>query len=155
MQNRPFWQVLLLFLVINFGALALGGMLQGEGPTSDWYQSLNKAPWTPPGWFFGFAWTSIMICFSIFMARLYQKEGHTIWGLFLLQFALNVMWNPLFFNWERMDLALIDIICLTLLVAYYLFTSRKKVGNSAWLVLPYFAWLVVATTLNLYALVNN
>ena len=50
---------LLFFLLLNFGALALGGFLMGEGPSSAWYSNLNKAPWTPPGWVFGASWTVI------------------------------------------------------------------------------------------------
>jgi hypothetical protein len=44
---------LILFLIINFGALGIGGLLLGNPATNEWYQSLNKAPWTPPGWVFG------------------------------------------------------------------------------------------------------
>ena len=53
----------ILFLVINFGGLAVGNWLMGAGPTGDWYTNINKAPWTPPGWVFGASWTLIMICF--------------------------------------------------------------------------------------------
>ncbi|MDG2281196.1 MAG: tryptophan-rich sensory protein, partial [Flavicella sp.] len=48
---------ILLFLVLNFTALAVGGLFTGTGVSSDWYQNLNQAPWTPPGWVFGFMWT--------------------------------------------------------------------------------------------------
>jgi len=35
---------IIIFLLINFGALALGGLFTGKGVPSDWYQELNKAP---------------------------------------------------------------------------------------------------------------
>ena len=38
------------FLIINFGGLAIGQVWTGDGVTSEWYTSLNQAPWTPPGW---------------------------------------------------------------------------------------------------------
>ena len=41
----------IVFLFLNFGALALGGIFAGSGAGSDWYNELNKAPWTPPGGF--------------------------------------------------------------------------------------------------------
>ena len=66
-------QRLILFLTLNFGALALGGIFAGQGAVSDWYEALNKAPWTPPGWVFGFAWTTIMICYSLFMTLAWEK----------------------------------------------------------------------------------
>lgn len=55
-----------VFLAINFGALAIGGLFTGKGIPSDWYQNLDKAPWTPPGWIFKAAWTTIMIFFSVY-----------------------------------------------------------------------------------------
>ena len=61
---------IILFLVLNFGALAIGSYFTDSGASSDWYQNLNKAPWTPAGWVFGAAWTSIMICYSVYMAYL-------------------------------------------------------------------------------------
>lgn len=38
-----------VFLALNFGALAIGGFFTGIGVSSEWYTQLNKAPWTPPG----------------------------------------------------------------------------------------------------------
>ena len=156
MKENSIWKSTLLFLFINFSALALGGFLQGEGPMSDWYQNMNKAPWTPPGWFFGVAWTTIMICFSFFMAKLTQSNKSTsLVTLFVIQFILNVAWNPVFFALHQMVVALVVIVSLTILVGIFLFKYGKEVGNWKWLVLPYFAWLLVATTLNIYAIAYN
>ena len=65
----------LSFLVLNFLALGIGGIFTGKGVPSEWYVQLNKAPWTPPGWMFGFAWTSIMICFALYMAYLWPSTS--------------------------------------------------------------------------------
>ena len=61
----------LMFSVINFGGLAFGSWLMDNGPLSDWYTNLNQAPWTPPGWIFGVAWTIIMLCFSVYLSKLF------------------------------------------------------------------------------------
>ena len=66
---------LVIFLFINFGGLALGSWLMNNGPRSLWYIELNKAPWTPPGWVFGVAWTLIMICFSIYLSYLFTQTN--------------------------------------------------------------------------------
>jgi len=42
-------QYIVLFLILNFGALAIGSYFMNSGPTSNWYLALKKAPWTPPG----------------------------------------------------------------------------------------------------------
>ncbi len=156
MRETSMFKSTIFFLVINFGALALGGFMQGEGPMSDWYQNLNKAPWTPPGWFFGVAWTTIMVCFSLFMAKLVQaNQSAALITTFVVQFILNVAWNPVFFNLGQMTIALFLIIALTIIVGIFLFKYGKEVGSWKWLVLPYFAWLIVATSLNAYAVMYN
>lgn len=151
------WIVFLVFLVINFGALAIGGLFTTEGVESDWYAELNKAPWTPPGWFFGVAWTTIMLCFSFFMEGLWRKveaKKQIVW-VFLFQFLLNAGWNPLFFYLHEEVLALLVIVVLTLVVAFFLFNYRKNLKGNTLFILPYFIWLLVATSLNAYIVWMN
>lgn len=154
MKQRTF---LFIFLAINFGGLAIGNFLMNNGPTSDWYLSLNKAPWTPPGWVFGAAWTSIMICFSVYLSKQFTSEKNTnsIAKFLLAEFVLNVSWNYFFFNQQWVFIALIGIIVLTALLFYYFFNLSKKVGNYKYLLLPYMIWLCIATSLNVYILVKN
>lgn len=145
-----------LFLLINFGALVIGNWLMANGPRTDWYLNLDKAPWTPPGWFFGFAWTTIMICFSFYMAYLYQLSLNTkLKILFLFQFVCNVIWNYIFFNQHLVFLGLVCIFMLTVIVGKFLFDYKDLLKTKSLLVLPYFIWLCVATTLNAYILFNN
>lgn len=146
-----------LFLVLNFLALALGGLFTGKGVPSDWYQELNKAPWTPPGWVFGAAWTLIMVCFSFFMA--YALEGTAnkkqLWFLFGLQWILNVAWNPSFFYLQQVFMALVLISLLTLLIAYLLFNYYPILKVKTLFIVPYLLWLLIATSLNAYIYLKN
>jgi tryptophan-rich sensory protein len=146
----------LIFLVINFGALGIGILLMNNGPQSIWYMELNKAFWTPPGWFFGVAWTSIMFCFSIYMTYLIQaKSTSTIWLLFFVQFILNTSWNYIFFNQHLVLFGLLVIVLLTLLVGYFLVNFRNLMKQKTWFIFPYFIWLIVASSLNVYVYLNN
>lgn len=150
---------LIIFLIINFGALGIGGLMLGNPQTNEWYQSLNKAPWTPPGWVFGAAWSSIMLCYSIFMwkassvaePRLYPN----LYLMFAIQFVLNVMWNPIFFRWHMMGLGAFVIIALLLVVAWFTWWGFKNLSAWGLLMLPYTIWLCIAASLNLYAYANN
>lgn len=148
---------LFIFLLINFGALALGGIFTGKGVTSEWYLDLAKAPWTPPGWFFGVAWTTIMICFSIYLSYLWPstKNLQTLLVLYGLQFVLNVAWSPVFFYYHNVVLALFIISTLTIVVGVLLYTNWQELQLKSLLLAPYFVWLLVATSLNAYILVNN
>lgn len=151
------WLKIIGFLFLNFGALALGGLFAGSGAGSNWYAELNKAPWTPPGWVFGFAWTTIMLCFSVYMATLYTKTKSvkTIIILYAIQWMLNVAWNPVFFYFHKANIGLILIVCLTILVAYFLFNFRGDLKAYSILILPYFIWLCIATSLNAYISLMN
>ncbi len=146
----------LLFLIINFGALALGSWLMNNGPLTDWYLHLNKAPWTPPGWVFGVAWTTIMICFSVYLAYLFSiKNTLSLKLLFGIQVLLNVSWNYLFFNQHWVLAGLVTIVLLTLLVAYLIKRYYPVDAKLQLLLLPYLGWLFIATSLNLYIFLNN
>lgn len=146
----------LLFLAVNFGGLAIGSWLMNNGPLSNWYTNLQQAPWTPPGFVFGIAWTFIMICFSIYLGKLFTEDNtRKNRSIFLIQFVLNVSWNFIFFNQHLVLFALINILLLTSLIFVYFFKRSSAVNNYKYLLLPYMLWLCIATSLNLYILVHN
>jgi benzodiazapine receptor len=148
---------IVIFLALNFGALAIGGRFTGNGVSSDWYQALDKAPWTPPGWVFGAAWTSLMICFAVYMSYLWPavENKKMIIGLFLLQWILNVAWNPLFFYFHQVAISLMVIVSLTMLIGYFLFQYWEALAFTSLLILPYLVWMFIATSLNAYIYLNN
>ncbi len=147
----------ILFLLINFAALAIGGLFTSKAVSSDWYLQLNKAPWTPPGWVFGAAWFTIMLCFAVYMAKLYSASVNTnmLIGLFCVQWLLNVMLNPVFFYFHATVAGLIVISALTILVGYMLFFYFSNTKFISLLLLPYFVWLIIATSLNAYIVIKN
>ncbi len=150
----------IIFLVLNFAALALGSFLMGGSPAeNEWYQALNKAPWTPPGWVFGVAWTVIMITFSIYMAVLtvlfrgrMQKQLFT---LFAIQWVLNVAWNPVFFmaNAVLPSLIILFMLIFVLVIIHLNFGRWRGMLNIY--IAPYLIWLLIAFSLNFYVLVVN
>ena len=147
----------LLFLFINFIlVLYVGNLLMNNGATSDWYLNLIKAPWTPAGWVFGFAWTFLMICFAVYLAKLSQiNNSKKLIAIVLIQYFLNIIWNYLFFNQQEIILGLIDISLLTLTVAFILFKYLPVMKYYSLLILPYLIWLLIATSLNLYIAIYN
>lgn len=147
----------LIFLFLNFAALGVGGLFTNVGVNSEWYANLNKAPWTPPGWVFGFAWTTIMICFSIYLAYLWPqvKTKFGLIVLFTIQWILNVAWNPLFFHYHQTGLSLVVISILTVVVGVFLFQYWPTVKWLTLLLLPYAIWMLIATSLNAYAVYAN
>jgi tryptophan-rich sensory protein len=153
------WMIyrLLFFLAINFGALALGGLFTSKGVPSDWYVAVNKAPWTPPGWMFGFAWTTIMICFSIYMAQAWKfvRNKKLLVLLYSVQWILNVGWSPVFFYYHEVLPALVIIGALTILMGFMLFLYKPRLQLRTLFVVPYVIWLCIATSLNAYIYLMN
>lgn len=148
---------LIIFLILNFAALGIGSLFTSGAVTGDWYQTLNKAPWTPPGWVFGVTWTSIMVCFAIYMAYAWQNatNKNTLMLLFALQWVLNVSWNPLFFKYHQVLFGLVFIVALTLLVGYLFFAYFHQLKIKSLLLLPYVVWMMIATSLNAYIFLKN
>jgi tryptophan-rich sensory protein len=148
---------LIIFLIINFGALAIGSFYTGKGVPSDWYIGLAKAPWTPPGWVFGSAWTVIMICFSIYLSYLWPliENKNFLITLFIFQLFLNISWNPTFFYYNNVLLGLIIISGLTIIVGAFIFLYWSELKFKTVLILPYFIWLLIATSLNGYIFLKN
>lgn len=155
--NNYLYNQVLIFLILNFSALAIGGLFTGDGVRSEWYALLNKAPWTPPGWVFGFAWTTIMVCFAFYMSSLwnYTEQKKTILLLFTLQWVLNVLWNPVFFRYHEVLPALVLITLLMMLVGFMMFTFSKTLQWKTLLIAPYWIWLIIATSLNAYIYLKN
>ncbi len=148
---------IIIFLIINFMGLGIGSMFTSDGVASDWYTTLNQAPWTPPGWVFGAAWTTIMICFAVYMAYAWDtsKEKKPIIVLFAIQWILNMLWNPIFFHFHQVSLGLITIVSLTIMIGYLLFRYSSFLKLKSLLIMPYLVWLLIATSLNAYILFYN
>lgn len=148
---------LIIFLVLNFGALALGGIFTSKGVSSIWYTSIAKAPWTPPGWVFGAAWTLIMICFTVYMAYAWPliENKKLLLGLYVTQWILNVGWNPLFFYYHQVFAGLLTISALTALVGLMLFFYWTDMKLASILIVPYLIWLIIATSLNYFIYLKN
>jgi len=148
---------LIIFLVLNFGALALGAFFTSKGVPSEWYLNINKAPWTPPGWVFGAAWTFIMICFAVYMSYLWPttENKNLIIGLYLVQLILNIGWNPTFFYFHNVLAGFLIISGLTILIGYILLSYSPTLKIKSLLLAPYLIWLLIATSLNAYILLKN
>ena len=68
--------------------------------------------------------------------------------LYVVQLAMNGVWNPLFFLTQKIGLALIWIILIDIAVSLAtvaFFTVNVTAGS---LMVPYFAWCLFATLLN-------
>lgn len=136
------------WLALCFAAAGAAVFVSPDG----WYAGLNKPAWNPPAWVFGPAWTFLYVTMAV-AAWLVWREGG--WrtqgralGLFVLQWALNALWTPLFFGLHRPGLALIDILALWLAILATLIAFWRVRRVAGILLLPYLAWVTFAAALN-------
>ena len=140
---------LALFLVACIGGGAASGLAT---PPGEWYASLAKPTWTPPGWVFGPAWTLLYTLMALAAWQVWRRRSamdvRMPLALFAIQLALNLAWTPLFFGMQRPGLALAEIVVM-LAVILATTASFVRVSTTATiLMLPYCAWVCFATALN-------
>ena len=147
---------LIIFLVINFLGLYLGGLATNPGVKSDWYQNqIVQAPWTPPGFVFGIVWTLIGITWSILGAWLWKNKRNLL-DIYAAGWMLNLAWNPIFFTLHATFTSGLTILLLAASV-FYILESLRKSGHQkvSFLGYLYFFWLMIASSLNWFIFFVN
>ncbi len=135
--------VCLIFLaVVLGGGLAIGAVTRPDG----WYAALAKPPFNPPNWVFAPVWTLLFVMIAVAGARTYERgSGFALW---VVQMALNFAWPPAFFLLHRPATALAVIAALLAVILIFIRTRWTADRVSAWLFVPYAAWVAFATLLN-------
>ena len=134
-----------------FLALILGGLASSNTSTDVWYQALEKSELNPPGYVFGIVWPILYILMSISAYRTFTDTGR----MFVIQLIFNTAWSWMFFSFHMPLVALLNIWLLIYLNASIAFKMFKIDRVSAILYSPYVLWLVFASYLNLFIVINN
>ncbi len=151
-DDRGLWRKALVTvpLIVIIGALV--GVVSNSGFGNDWYAPLDKPNFQPPGWVFGAAWTTLYTMMGIALAAIVNepssKQRNVALGLFAAQLALNFAWSPIFFGGGMIDLGLLVIVAMNVLVTMTIIAFWKIRPLAGALLIPYLAWLCVATALN-------
>ncbi|MBC7504984.1 MAG: tryptophan-rich sensory protein [Sandarakinorhabdus sp.] len=133
------------------GLCLIGGLMT---PRADWYESLNKPSWQPPGWLFGPAWTIILglaawSAVIAWNAAATPAEQRAVLILFGVNGLFHLLWSPLFFKLQRPDWALIEVPFLWGSLVAMVIVLWPISEKAALLILPYLAWVSFAAFLNL------
>lgn len=145
--------------IIGASLCLILGILSGYGikaADSFWYLSLNKPAFNPPGWVFGPVWTLLYLMMGAAFGKLWKEKikNKVLIVVFILQFVLNLLWSPLFFYCQRIDLALIDISALWISLMALMLLARSH--RTVFLLLfPYMAWVTFAVALNFSIYLQN
>ncbi|MGQ0589939.1 MAG: TspO/MBR family protein [Sphingosinicella sp.] len=131
---------------------SLSGALSNAGYGNPWFAALQQPALMPPGWVFGLAWTILYVMLGLSLAMVLHAKGarrrNRALALFALQLLLNFAWSPVFFVWQRADIAL-SIVAAMLVGTFALIVVVWRIRVVAGLLLyPYLAWLMFAGLLN-------
>ncbi|SCW39110.1 TspO and MBR related proteins [Sphingobium faniae] len=144
------WALVTVPAVLFLGLLS--GKLANSGYANRWFAALAKPDLIPPAWLFPVAWTLLYILMALALAMVLHARGASGRGiaiaLFLVQFALNLIWSPLFFRAHQVGHALVLILVLSLLVAVTTALFWRIRRAAGLLLLPYLLWLAFASYLN-------
>ena len=143
---RP-WLILVAFLVVVIG---VGALIGTQSLPGSWYEGLVKPPFNPPNWIFGPVWFALYILIAVAGWRIYMIDpDSTPMKLWYGQMVLNWAWSPVWFLGHLVWPAFAIITALWLLLIVFIVTAKRMDPTSAWLFIPYLAWVSFAGALNL------
>lgn len=123
-----------------------------------WYRKIDLPSWKPPDWLFGPVWTALYASMGLAVSRIYnsstklQAVGAIMKNpallLWAVHFTLNLIWAPVFFGLQRFRLGFFvsALMVVSLAMVIPMFYAINE--SSAYLLLPYLAWITFATFLN-------
>lgn len=142
---------LFIAIAVSQGAGLLGSLFTFEAiPT--WYATLTRPALSPPNWVFGPVWTTLFFlmgisAFLVWQKGLKRKDVRIALGIFLVQLVLNTLWSIIFFGWQHLGLACIEITLLWLAILFTIKSFWSISKPAAWLLIPYLLWVSFASYL--------
>jgi len=122
------------------------------GAVNDWYLTLNKPSFNPPSWVFGPVWTLLYLLMGWSLYRIWSlpasAQRNKAISVFFIQLTLNFFWSLIFFRWQAMGVALIEISALWITILWMIQLFRKLSPSAAIINIPYLLWVSFATALN-------
>jgi len=151
-DDRGVWKTAALTVPAIVIVGSFMGYVSNSGFDNGWYAALKKPSFQPPGWVFGAMWTTLYTMMGIALAVILRAprsaERTRGLALFAVQLLLNFAWSPIFFGARAIDPALVVILLMNVLVTATLMSFWRIRPLAGALLLPYLAWLCLATALN-------
>jgi len=146
------------FIILCLLVSGIGGAVTAKSVGS-WYLSIEKPPFNPPDWVFAPVWTTLYILMAVAGWRVWRRR-HRVHRrhaliMFYVQLTLNLAWSFLFFGFQRIDLAMVEIFVLLafiIITAIFFWRVDRLAGA---LFVPYILWVSFAAVLNVSLWVLN
>ena len=148
-MRKKFLFTLCLVIPLTIGAIS--GIATSSG-LKDWYFNLNKPSFNPPNYLFGPVWSFLYLLMGVSFYLILQETKSPIRkktiGIFILQLSLNFLWSFLFFKFQLLGLAFIEILLIWLSIVWMILEFKKLNKTAAYLQIPYLLWVSFASLLN-------
>jgi tryptophan-rich sensory protein len=145
--------LLAVFLLVVIGVGSLIGVSTAPG---EWYDGLDKPPFNPPNWIFGPVWFTLYVLIAVAGWRTFMTEPNgTGMKLWYGQMAVNWVWSPVWFGLHLIWPAFFVILAIDVLVLAFIANRWTKDRASALMFVPYAAWVLFASALNLSIAILN
>lgn len=139
---------LLVSLLLVGATATTGARFRPDG----WYRELRKPSWTPPDIAFPIAWGILYLLMAIAAWRVYMADASPLRTASLIVYGMqlvsNAAWSWLFFGRKQIGTALVDIVLLLSLITLAIGLFVNVSVLAAWLMVPYWLWVVLALALN-------
>ena len=142
---------LLLCIIIPLAIGAVSGIATTSG-IDTWYVNIEKPSFNPPNYLFGPVWTTLYILMGISFYMILQAQKNELRtkaiAVFCIQLFLNFWWSFIFFKYQLLGLAFIEIILIWLSIAAMIIIFFEINKTAALLQIPYLLWVSFASVLN-------
>ncbi len=140
-----------MFIAATEAVGALSGFLTRKG-TKLYQAEVVKPALNPPAITFPIVWSILYALMAIGAVRIWMappSKARTYGlGVFAAQLAVNFFWSIIFFNQRAYSFAFIWLVGLWMLIVAMILLFHKVDKPSAWMQIPYLAWVTFAGYLN-------
>lgn len=140
-------------LLYIFGPLLLGALMGLLTKNSMEYNALIKPPFSPPNNIFPIVWSILYLLIGI-SYYLFRKDNERN-NLYILNLVFNFTWIIFFFTFKWRFFSLLWILILDISLVFLIKDFYNKKRISAYLLIPYLIWLIIATYLNIGIFILN
>lgn len=145
--------MLLAILGVVFACAIAGGAVTAAN-MAGWYDGIIKPDLTPASWVFPIVWQALFFLMGLAAWMVWRSAGGLnaaggALSLFAAQLMLNFAWTVLFFGMHMPGLAVFEIIALDVTIGATIWAFWYHNRLAAALLVPYLAWSLFATWLNI------
>tara|TARA_B100000989_G_scaffold265827_2_gene218939 strand:- start:470 stop:991 length:522 start_codon:yes stop_codon:yes gene_type:complete len=157
LDNKSFIPLMCAIVVVL--SLSWLASISMDTASNEWYRSLERSAYNPPGWAFGVVWPALYVMMTIAAWHVWRNRKRYAIGkplaYFVAQLAINIGWTPIFFGMQAPTLALFSLATIIILAGITTFHFFRITFKAGMLMLPYMAWLCFAFYLNGYIVTHN